>query len=661
MSAALKTELQELYSARLAESGLTHADAERLGLRPIDAAEAARRRVWRIPLPALEIPYTNPWPDDDPWTFSRYRCLKYPVPRPQKFPKYTQPKGSSVYAYFPTLIDWRHVLEDPAADLYITEGELKAAAGTKYGFNTIGLGGIESFQSRSQGMSFLPELDAIVWRERKVTIIYDSDISPDTRVNAYRARQRLANQLIARGATVLALDLPSVAGQKMGLDDFLKASGAAALRQLLATELVEFERNFVDLYEGNAGGPFATFSNVAVALDNAPEVNGVFYYDEFQRSVMMARALPDTNERGYPRLLEDDDVLALTNWFQTRGGLARVADDVVYKGVRLHAREHAVHPVRQHLSSLKWDARPRLDSWLREAFSVDDALSTYARAIGRMFLISMVARVFDPGCKADYMLVLEGEEGEGKSTACAILAGNREWFSDDLPDLHGDAVRVSQHLRGKWLIEVAELSGFRRSDMERIKSFLTRPVEVFTPKYVRVEVHEPRQCVFIGTTNLDQYLRDDGQNRRFWPVEVRSVDFDWLTRNRDQLLAEAVVAFRAGERHYPDRAFELRHIAPEQAKRRVEDTWETPVLEYARLALEGQGRGATILTRDVATQKLGVDDARFDSGQARRISAILKRAGWQQSRSNGVTRFVPSPVLTDRLPDKVVPLKRKKF
>lgn len=257
-------------------------------------------------------------------------------------------------------------------------------------------------------------------------------------------------------------------------------------------------------------------------------------------------------------------------------------------------------------------------------------MSEYHAGIGRMFLIAMVARIFKPGCKADYMMVLEGEQGAKKSTACAILGG--EWYSDGMPDLK-TGKDVQMHLRGKWLLEIAELSALGKAENEMLKHFITRTTERFRPPFGRCEVIEPRQCLFVGTTNKSVYLSDETGGRRYWPVKIGEISIDDLAADRDQILAEAVHAFRHGAQWWPDASFEKFFIKPEQEARFEQDEWEGLIANH----LIGRNK---VTIHQVAHDCLFFENKKIGVADQRRIAKIMERLGWKRgNRGHGGVRF----------------------
>ncbi len=393
--------------------------------------------------------------------------------------------------------------------------------------------------------------------------------------------------------------------------------------------------------------PLPNLFNVMVTLRQHPELCKLVQYDEMARSAVLINQIPNTpGDPAIPHQVRDTDVLAIQEEIQ-RCGLRRVAKATVGDGVMLRADQERFHPVKRYLEGLTWDRKPRIDRWLtfylgaEPAESLDDAAKQWKRhyisKIGRLFLIAMIARVMQPGCKADYMLVFEGPQGVLKSSVCRILAGD-DWFSDSLPDLsRGDAVRVSMHLRGKWLIEIAEMSSFNAAASHRLKEFLTQTAEQYTPKYGHNEVNEPRQCLFIGSTNEGTYLRDETGGRRFWPVLLGTIDLVALQQDRDQLFAEAFSLYREGHPWWPDREFEAEFMAPEQAARYEEDPWHEMIYRWINDNARTHVRVNEIL-RDVIFLPVG----QFGTREQRRVSAILIRMGWHSDRI-GNERVYVSP------------------
>jgi predicted P-loop ATPase len=325
-----------------------------------------------------------------------------------------------------------------------------------------------------------------------------------------------------------------------------------------------------------AGRIVSNVANALTALRHDPELRGLFRYDEMQRGSVLMGPIPGAkNEGPYPKHFADHHATAIQEHLQ-RSGLPRIGKETIHQAVDAVGREHSFHPVRDYLNGLSWDGERRLDEFLTYYLGAEP--SDYNHEIGLMFMVSTVKRIFEPGCQADYALVLEGAQGTFKSSACKILGG--DYFSDSLPTLRYGDQEASSHLRGKWIIEIGELSAFKGADASALKQFITRREEQFRPKFGRRDVHEPRQCVFIGTTNEKTYLTDPTGGRRFWPVATGHIRLAELARDRDQLFAEAVAHYRTGVQTWPDRSFEERHIKPAQASRMVEDPMREAIEGY---------------------------------------------------------------------------------
>lgn len=252
-------------------------------------------------------------------------------------------------------------------------------------------------------------------------------------------------------------------------------------------------------------------------------------------------------------------------------------------------------------------------------------------------MIAAVARIMTPGCKADSILVLEGPQGAGKSSALRILAD--PWFTDEIAEF--GSKDAAEQTSGVWLIEVSELEGMGRADVNKVKAFASRSTDRYRPAYGRRPKEFPRQCVMAGTCNLSDYLRDETGNRRFWPVRCGAIDLEGLGNVRDQLWMEAVVAFKSGESWWLDDPGVVATAAMETAQRYHTDPWDEPIravlegkIEAAKEPRLGETPKAVEVSVAGLLTWLGVVQDRQDQGHANRVARSLRAAGWGRRRSS---------------------------
>jgi predicted P-loop ATPase len=335
---------------------------------------------------------------------------------------------------------------------------------------------------------------------------------------------------------------------------------------------------WVTRLKGREGAYKNTAYNLELILTYGFNSSAVFHYNAFTQSVLYKTAPPWGEVSDIGREIKDEDLTKICIWLSRYYGIEAGVDQVD-RVVTVVAHKYSFHPVQEYINGLTWDGKPRLDEWLFTYMSVkkedDPAHTKYVQAVGRKVLCAAVARVFNAGCKFDYMLILEGMQGSGKSSAVEILA-SKKFFSDNLGDVtNKDILEVT---RGKWLIEVPELASMSRASANEFKDFLSKTHDTHRKAFARKAVTMPRQFVTIGTTNDEEYLRDPTGGRRFWPVRVGRTQFVALQKDRDQLLAEAYHKYNAGEALYLDDPVVKAYAEGEQYDRQVVDEIEAKVL-----------------------------------------------------------------------------------
>ena len=410
-----------------------------------------------------------------------------------------------------------------------------------------------------------------------------------------------------------------------------------------------------------AGNVKDTMSNICLILRYDTGLQGIVY-NQFKNMLDVTGSLP------WPQVKpgwSDTDLACAKLYFERTYGIwspTKFKDAIL----AVTSSERLYHPVKEYLGSLKWDGTPRLDTLLIDYLGAED--TPYVRAVTRKTLVAAVARIYRPGIKFDSILVLVGEQGMGKSTLFARLG--KEWFSDSLSISDMKDKTAPEKLQGYWLLELSELNGIKKMDVEVVKSFITRTDDKYRQAYgVNVESH-PRSCIIVGTTNSDGgFLRDITGNRRFWPVRVTGHGkwHPWDLADIDQVWAEAIEYFNQGEELFlkgeiaavaytkQREAMETddrEGIVGEYLDRLLPDNWDKMDLFERRNFLSGSEFGGAVAEGTVKRERVcpmeiwcecfGKSRESMKKGDTYEIESILyKLGGWKKYDGNaqGKLRF----------------------
>ena len=374
----------------------------------------------------------------------------------------------------------------------------------------------------------------------------------------------------------------------------------------------------------NKNRPLPVLANAFAAIENDPALRDCLAYDEMACTAMLLHQVgyPIGGDLVDPRPLTDTDVTEIQKWLQ-HAGLERIGRQPVQDAVDCYARKHGYHPVRQYLADLQWDGQERVGNWLETYLGAED--TEYTQAVGKMFLDRHVredhrARLQEPTtcwCSKD-------RKARSSPPLAQVLAG--EWFSDSLPDITAGK-DASQHLRGKWLIEVAEMHAMNRAEASLLKSFISPHDGTLSAELwpARSALSRGNACSSERPTRKSTCATKPaagGSGRS----SAATIDIERLAEDRDQLFAEAVKLYESQQPWWPDKDFEAEHIAPQQSARYEADAWADAAMKYLQTVTR-----TTI--PEIAANALGLDIRHLGIPEQKRIAAILTRLGWIPRRN----------------------------
>ena len=449
---------------------------------------------------------------------------------------------------------------------------------------------------------------------------------------------RLVGHMIAYGASDamvhettddLTLDEYTVEQTRSEVKKMIDGARNKGFDSYAAVKAPQNPRLYFDLHKDGRGNPIFNHSNVVKLLTEHPVWRGAFATDEFSGKKKVLRSIPYDDralQANKPRPLEDEDYTRVSMWLNDNK-FSHAQKETVVAAVAKASSEQSFNPVKEYLEQCQQNAEIQdklLCQWMIKFLGVEpmnEKQKIYVEAVSRLSLIQAVARVFNPGCKADSVVILEGKQGTGKSSCLSVLF-SPDHFGDQLPPM--TSKDASSYLGDKWCIELAELEYKRKIEIEAIKAFISRTNENYRPAFGREEIRQPRTCVFWGTTNKDDYLNDETGNRRFLPIKTTIIDLEGLAKAKDALWGAAVSAYLSKEAYWL--TGDLSQIAADEAKGRMEqDPW-------CEIILSNMDNQTEATIRDAFVQCFSDErDTKRNVAENRRMAKALILAGWERA------------------------------
>jgi len=371
--------------------------------------------------------------------------------------------------------------------------------------------------------------------------------------------------------------------------------------------------------------------NTAIYLNNLPQFKDRLALNLFSMDTVW-RVKADWHKKddsgiGLERVLDDDDLIRIKAELNKTG--FDPSTQVILEASRSASLDNEYHPVKEYFNELpEWDGVSRLKRFFPDyCGTLDDK---YTQALGVKIFTAVVARVFVPGIKFDYLPIFIGEQGIGKSTLLETIAIKSRWYTDNLGDVNNKDVIL--RMRSKLIVENAELTMFNNADVNEVKAFLSRRTDRDRLPYDKLSRDLHRQCIIVATTNKDRFLQDETGNRRMWPIEIIKINSDLIKKDLSLFYAEAIAKFKAGERLFLDDEAANAIAVVKQKERYNDDDWEPTVAAW----LEDNGKDK-ILISTIWEECFGKDIVSCGFREQKRIGGILRHLGWKRTsiRING--------------------------